>query len=303
MIGVLNTIALTHGAMECLLAPDCGGSIAAWRMNRPDGPLDLFRPASEAALAGNFAPDMACFPLVPFSNRIAGGRFTFQGRAVAMPTDPGSPHRIHGHGWSAPWSVEGRTDRAARLVFRHDADSWPWRYSAAQTIALDEDGLTVALELVNDSDSDMPAGFGLHPYFPKPPGTRVTAGLTGVWDSDETILPRTRRALPPAWNFPKGVAMDGLVLDNGFTGWDGAAALVWPEHGLGLSMIADGPFGHLIVYAPAGGDYLCLEPVSHMTDALNRPGEPDAGIIALPPGERLTGTVRFRVESLPAGQR
>ncbi|SMH59675.1 aldose 1-epimerase [Azospirillum agricola] len=302
MIGVHDMVALRHGAMECLLAPGCGGSIAAWRRSGPDGTIDLFRPASEAAMAGDFAPDMACFPLIPFSNRVAGGRFTFQGRRVEMPTDPGSPHRIHGHGWAVPWRVEGqveeRTASAARLAFRHRADSWPWSYSAAQTVALDDDGLTVTLELVNESDSVMPAGFGLHPYFPKPPGTRVTARLNGMWESDETILPRNRRPLPPAWNFPKGVAMDGLVLDHGFTGWDGRAVLEWPGRGLSLTIVADGPFGHLIVYAPAGEDYLCLEPVSHMTDALNRPQEPDAGVIALPPGERLTGTVRFRVAAL-----
>jgi aldose 1-epimerase len=32
-----------------------------------------------------------------------------------------------------------------------------------------------------------------------------------------------------------------------------------------------------------------------MNDALNRPQEPGAGVIALPPGERLSMTVRFLV--------
>lgn len=296
MIGVRDTVALRHGAMECLLSPACGGSIAAWRLERPDGPVDLLRPADEAALARGSAPDMACFPLVPFSNRIDGGAFTFEGRRVEMGTDPGSPHRIHGHGWTVPWQVEEREEAGAVLSFRHRADSWPWSYRASQTITLDETGLTVALELVNTSVTAMPAGFGLHPYFPKRPGTRVTAGLGGVWDSDAAILPSTRRALPPEWNFPACVAMDGMVLDNGFTGWDGRARVDWPGIGLSLAIEAEGPFGHLIVYAPEGEEYLCLEPVSHMTDALNRPEVPDAGVIALKPGARLRGTVRFRVE-------
>ena len=29
-------------------------------------------------------------------------------------------------------------------------------------------------------------------------------------------------------------------------------------------------FGHLIVYTPPGEDFFCVEPVSHMTDAINR---------------------------------
>lgn len=298
MIGGCDVVVLRHGPMDCVLAPGCGGAIAAWTVQSADGPIDLFRPATTAALAGRFAPDMGCFPLIPFSNRIAGGRFTFQGRLVEMPMDPGSQHRIHGHGWAVPWTVDGRTDQAARLTYRHDADAWPWSYGAAQTIALDEDGLAVTLDLINLSETDMPAGMGLHPYFPKPPGTRVKAKLGGYWDSDATILPKTRHALPPAWNFPQGVAMDGLVLDNGFTGWDGTATLAWPSLGLSMSLIADGPFGHLVIYAPKGEDCLCLEPVSHMTDAVNRPHEPDAGVIALPPGERLSGTIRFRVAPL-----
>ncbi|AWK87118.1 aldose 1-epimerase [Azospirillum thermophilum] len=286
---------LRHGAIACLLAPDCGGSIARLTVEGPRGPIDLLRPASPAALAGTFAPDMGCFPLVPFSNRIGGGRFTFRQRRVRLETDPGSPHRIHGHGWQNPWMVEGLDGRSARLTYRHGADDWPWRYAAAQDISVERDGLTVSMELVNLSDEPMPAGIGLHPYFPKPPGTVLTANVATVWRNDDTLLPLAREAVPEAWDFPRGVRMDEVVLDNGFTGWDGVATLDLPALGHRLTIAADGPFGHLIVYAPRGESYLCVEPVSHMTDAVNRTEEPDAGLRVLEPGERLAGTVRLRV--------
>lgn len=302
MIETGNDVVLQHGAMVCRLAPLCGGAIASWTKTGVNGPVDLFRPAPTTAEFGLSPTDMACFPLVPFSNRIAGGRFTFQGRSVTLPPNPGFSHAIHGHGWTAPWTVEERGDRAARLSYHHQADAWPWRYSAFQTVALDDDGLIVTLDLVNGSDSDMPAGLGLHPYFPKPPGTRVTAGLSGMWESDDSVLPRARSPLPITLNFPAGVAMDdGVILDHGFTGWNGLATVVWTDgaaEGTSLSIVADGPFGHLIVYAPARDSFLCLEPVTHMTDAVNHPDEVDAGVIALPPGERLSGTVRFRVSPL-----
>ncbi|MBP2298512.1 aldose 1-epimerase [Azospirillum picis] len=298
MNGNGTIIALRSGRMTLTAVPRCGGSLASWRLSTADGPVDLFRPASDRALAGAFAPDMACFPLVPFSNRIGGGRFVFQGREVKLETDPGSPHRIHGHGWSSPWTVGAVTDNAVRMEFDHPARDWPWSYRTVQTLALDDDGLTIALDLVNASDSDMPAGLGLHPYFAKSPGSRVFADVRAVWDNDETILPRQRRALPAAWDFRHGVVMDGLALDNGFTGWTGKAVLERPREGLCITMLADGPFGHLIVYAPLGEPYLCLEPVTHMTDALNRQQEPDAGVIALPPGERLRVTVRFLLSRL-----
>lgn len=302
MVEAGNDVVLQHGAMVCRLAPLCGGAIASWTRTSANGPVDLFRPAPTTVESSLSPTDMACFSLVPFSNRIAGGRFTFQGRSVTLPPNPGFSHAIHGHGWTAPWTVEERVDWAARLSYHHQADAWPWRYSAFQTIALDDDGLIVTLDLVNDSDSDMPAGLGFHPYFPKPPGTRVTAGLTGMWESDDSVLPRARAPLPITLDFPAGVAMDdGVILDHGFTGWNGLATVMWTDgaaEGTSVSIVADGPFGHLIVYAPARDSFLCLEPVTHMTDAVNHPDEADAGVIALPPGERLSGTVRFRVSPL-----
>ena len=295
MIRTGTIIALRHGPMTLTAAPKCGGSLASWSLSTADGPVELFRRASDHALAGNFAPDMACFPLVPFSNRIGGGRFVFQNREVVLATDPGSPHKIHGHGWSSPWSVEAVTDDALRMAFAHRADDWPWSYRAAQTVSLDGEGLTVTLDLINDSDSDMPAGLGLHPYLVRSPGSRVTAGVQSVWENDDTILPCRNRPVPAALDFSQGVTMDNVALDNCFTGWNGSATLDRPRERLRLTMLADGPVGHLIVYAPPGEPYLCLEPVTHMTDALNRPQEPGAGVIALPPGERLSMTVRFLV--------
>lgn len=285
--------------MECLLRPRQGGSIARLTRHGPDGAVPLLRPASDWALRNGSAIDMGCFPLVPFSNRIADGRFGFDGRTVELPLNmDGCPHAIHGDGWQAPWTVEERSGAAARLVHRHGGTGWPWRYRAIQDIALEEDGLSVTLTIINEDERPMPAGIGLHPYFPKPPGTRLSAKVGGVWMNGPTLLPQARTALPAAWDFPDGVVMDRTVLDNGFTGWDGRAALDWPDRGLRLSLTTDGPFGHLVVYAPQGDDYLCVEPVSHMTDAVNHGREADAGLRALNPGDSLHGTMRLRLEPL-----
>lgn len=288
-----------RGDLECLLCPDRGGAIARLTVQGPDGPVALLRPASDWALRHGSAVDMGCFPLVPFSNRIAAGRFDFDGRTVALPLNmAGCPHAIHGDGWQAPWTVTERTDGAARLVLDHAGQGWPWRYRAVQDIALEEDGLTVLLDLTNEDDRPMPAGIGLHPYFPKPPGTRLSARVGGVWMNDPSLLPMDRAALPEEWCFPDGVVMDRTVLDNGFTGWDGRATLDWPSLGLRLTVTADGPFGHLVIYAPPGEDYLCVEPVSHMTDAVNRGREADAGLRVLAPGESLRGTMRLSLSPL-----
>ncbi|NYZ12168.1 aldose 1-epimerase [Azospirillum sp. RWY-5-1] len=295
---------LTAGPLTCALCPRVGGSIARLVLDTAAGPVDLLRPTPDRALpegsfGGGTADQFASFPLVPFSNRIAQGRFTFDGRPVRLPCPPPhAPHAIHGHGWAAPWRLDAADGRSARLVYSHPADSWPWRYTAVQTLALDPEGLSVGMEMTNDSDAPMPAGLGVHPYFPKPPGTRLTARAGSVWLNGPTILPERRAPVPPEWDFSTGATMDGVVIDNGFPGWDGTAVVSWPDRGLALTMRADPLFRHLIVYAPPGGDFMCVEPVSHMTDAVNRRDVPDSGFTVLAPGERLAGSVRLSVRPL-----
>jgi aldose 1-epimerase len=90
---------LAAGDYRLVLQAKLGGSVATfhWR----DKPV--FRPA-----CGPSVLDTACFPLAPFSNRIAHGRFSFGGREVALaPNFPDSdhPHPLHGFGWLAAWET------------------------------------------------------------------------------------------------------------------------------------------------------------------------------------------------------
>ncbi|WP_207459589.1 aldose 1-epimerase [Azospirillum sp. SYSU D00513] len=302
MLDALEMVTLRSGALECVLNPRCGGSIGRLTWHGPTaggGPVELMRPAAEQRMRDGSAHDMACYPLFPFSNRIAEGRFHFAGRDVALPLNqPPCPHAIHGHGWTSAWQVDRCDAASARLSFRHAAGAWPWSYTAVQTFGLEPDAITVTLDLTNEGDTPMPSGMGLHPHFPKPAGTRVTARLGSVWMNDAAMLPDQRITLPEEWAFTGGAVMDELVLDNCFAGWDGEAFIAWPDRKLGLSVTAEGPYGHLVVYAPMGGDFFCLEPVTHMTDAHNRPEESDSGLLSLAPGERLSTTVRFAIEVL-----
>ena len=94
---------LVSGRLELVLAPGTGGSIA--RLDWVDGErrtpvLRRGDPASGDVLS------MASFPLVPYVNRIRGGRFSFRGREVVLqPNMAGDPSPLHGQGWLAPWQV------------------------------------------------------------------------------------------------------------------------------------------------------------------------------------------------------
>jgi aldose 1-epimerase len=72
--------------------------------------------------------------------------------------------------------------------------------------------------------------------------------------------------------------------------------LALPEEGLIVSISAPPPMDHVQLYTPAGCDYLGLEPVSNMPDAVNRIEDvEDEGLVVLEPGQSLTAYVEVGV--------
>jgi aldose 1-epimerase len=292
----MDLVELCDGGAQAVVAPEIGGALAAFRSRRGDETVDWLRPASRAAIAGRDASGMACFPLVPYSNRIRSGRFAFGGRDVALPVTAQDPHFEHGHGWRAPWTVEAQGRAHIVLSYRHAADAWPWPYQAHQHIALADGALTLSIAIRNLADEPMPAGFGLHPYFPATPETELGAELDAMWETDAEMLPTRLVPLSPD-ALPIRVAKVGL--DNVFTGWRQRATIRWPEQDAALDLTADGPLDFLVMYTPPGERFFCAEPVSNATDALNSPLAPRAagaqgsGTITLAPGASAAATVRF----------
>lgn len=289
-------LTLRWGENEVVLAPSVGGAVASYRSGADGRTVDWLRPTDAADIERGDQLATACFPLVPYSNRIRAGRFVFDGRDVQLRRNFGDrPHSIHGHGWQAPWTVADAGASTAILEYRHAAGPWPFDYSARQTFELAADGLTVRLELVNESEHRMPAGIGLHPYFPRTPKTRVRAGVSRIWLTDDEVMPLERVRPLGAIDPNRGVAADGVHLDNVYTGWNGRAEIEWPEYGTRLEMTADGPLVFLVLFTPQGEDFLCVEPVSHCTDAFNMAarGAQDTGMRVLEPGERLAASVRL----------
>jgi aldose 1-epimerase len=290
---------LASDGLELRLCPDLGGSIAALRWRHRDGDwLDLLRPATTATLAGRDIEGMACFPLSPYSNRLRDGRFEFRGETIALPVNAVSPHAEHGHGWRRPWQcVElARENAVLRLV--HEPDGWPFAYTMEQRFRLDAEGLDVEIATRNDGPTPMPYGFGLHPYFPRTNGCRLSATVEGFWETDAEIMP-TRHMRPPAEADPtQGLKVAAADLDNCFTGWRHRAVIDWPERRTRLTMTATAPLDFFVIYTPLREDYFCAEPVSNCTDAFNlAASRDDSGMLVLEPGQSISARVGFRAEA------
>lgn len=299
-------IPLKAGPLAVTLAPDVGGSIAAFTIDHRSKPRDLLRPASATALAQRQPLGMASFPMIPFCGRIAHASFSFGGDSFELARNFGdSPHAIHGNAWQRAWRVASQADDKAELVLDHDpsdrAKEWPFRYAAAQTFALTPDALTITTEVVNRDGRPMPLSFGHHPYFPISPAARLAARVTHFWDSDAAMLPSRRAPVPEAFDLAAGRALNGLTLDTCFAGWSRTAELEWPDLGLALTIEADAAFGHFVVYTPPERTYFCAEPQSAAPDAVNLAarGNPESGLIVLVPGETAGARVRLAPRLAP----
>ena len=290
-----DVVALREGDARCDVAPLAGGSIAGFWWEREGRRTDWLRPASATDVARGAVDGMACFPLVPWGNRIRDGRFQFCGREVAQPGC--ERHALHGHGWRRAWQVTGRSAARVELEYSHDPDDWPWRYQARQTIALADGALSLTVEIVNLSDGVMPAGLGFHPFFPWTADAAIQASTRGVWLTDGDKLPRECVAVPASWDLAAGRRLSELELDNVFVGWNGQAAISWPERAHRLQLEGEWPMlSFLAVYLPQARDCFCVEPMSHCPDAINlaREGVADTGLRVLAPGARRSAAMTLR---------
>jgi aldose 1-epimerase len=282
----MDLITLRAGDAAVELAPEAGGSVTRYWIERGPVTREWLRPTPAGAQRAGLPELAAAFPLVPYSNRIRAGRFSFRGRSVVEPLNrPPERHAIHGHGWQARWQPTEVTAATARLEYRHPAGAWPWAYHATQRFILTPSELTVELGLSNQSPAPMPAGLGWHPYFPRTPRVTIAADVRAMWLTDEERMP-TERGAPPAAPFGRG-------RDNCFVGWSRRVTIDWPELGARLLMRAEPPLDYLVVFTPARRPFFCVEPVSHVTDAFNlaEAGRSDSGILVLEPGETLRTAV------------
>jgi len=298
----MAALELVDGAARVALLPAVGGAIAAfaWRGR------DVLRPMPAAAIAAGNVRLAACYPLVPYSNRIRDARLRFGGAAHALARNFGDhPHAIHGVGWQRAWRV-GRSDAAnACLRYTHDprgddARAWPWPFTATQAFGLGGDAngarLDLTLTLANTGTAEFPFGLGWHPFFPRDAATTLRFDARDVALNDATQLPVRRVAATGAWSFASARNPGRATLDNVFAGWRGQAALA-AEDGTATTLAADSACDRLVVYAPEGRDFIAVEPVTHDTDAFNRAadGEPGTGMRALGPGQAFSCTMRIAV--------
>jgi len=222
--------------------------------------------------------------LAPWANRLDGMGYRVAGRDVTLEEstpglrlDPGGLP-IHGVlGGSPEWELvdTGADADAARLSARLDfgartelLDAFPFPHVLEQEVTLDEGGLSIATTLVAGTGSDVPVCFGYHPYLQLPGAPRQEWELT---------IPVRRRARLDDRGIPTGDSepvrdqsgpLGDRTFDDLFDELEEPARFVVAAAGRSLTVGFDHGYPVAQVYAPAGSDFVCFEPMTAPTNAL-----------------------------------
>lgn len=295
----IERLTLQSGRQRLSVLPTLGASVAAWDLQWRGQWTPLFRPWA----GGGDLYTTACFPLVPWSNRITEGGFMHKGlHYPVLQNRAGENYPIHGDGWLQAWQAEAYTDNSVVLTLSSEQyDGDPYTYSATQTLTLRDDGLEINLQVTNRGAEELPFGLGLHPYFPRNAATRLQSRADGVWLCGTDPIPtgHTQR-FPATFDYnqfaPVDFPADGPLIDNCFTGWDGVSRIDYPDRGLRIEMRMEDCNGYSLMYRPPGLDYFCLEPITHPIDAFHMPDRD--GLVNLVPGASMRLLTHFKVSEL-----
>jgi aldose 1-epimerase len=249
------------------------------------------RPVVTGYQPDELPPGAAGQLLVPWPNRIDGGRYTFAGTEYQLDlSEPAAGNAIHGLGRWATWQAF-RHDRHV-VVLRHvmlGRTGYPFCLEMDVEYHLSGDaGLRVSVTARNAGGRPAPYGTGSHPY--------LTAGAPSV-DECELTLPAARWQPADARGIPAGPLRDvaggpldfraarplgAASLDHALTGLHrDEAGRVWARLGSGGTEVAlwAGPgYGWLQVFT---GDTL---------DAAHRRRAVAVEPMTCPPNAFATGT-------------
>jgi aldose 1-epimerase len=250
--------------------------------------------------------------LLPWPNRVDGGRYDFGGASYQLDlSEPAHCNAIHGLTRWANWEAAGPDLAASQITLSHvlpGRPGYPFRLELSVSYRLEPgSGLRVAVTACNAGSGPAPYGTGSHPY--------LTAGAPAVDDCELQIpaarwLPADDRGIPSgppqdvagtSFDFRTSVPIGDTRLDHALTG------LSRDESGLAWARLASANM-RLGLWAGPGYDWLQIFTGDTLAPGLRRKAlaiEPMTcpanafasgdGLLTLAPGDSVTHAWGIRV--------
>jgi aldose 1-epimerase len=233
--------------------------------------------------------------LVPWPNRLRGGRYRFGDRDFQLAlTEPGGGNAIHGLARWIRWTPLAVSESSVTLAIDLVPQTgWIFEVRVEVTYSLDtERGLTVTVLARNFGRWPAPFGAGFHPYLSLHghdlAATTIRVPASQYQVVDEAQIPVGRRAVAgSSYDLRRGRRLRALRFDDGFTGLafrDGRGSAQVTTRSGGAEVWFDEAFGNLQVFTidelVPGLPAVAIEPMTCPAGAFNS-GD---GLIVLEPG-------------------
>lgn len=289
-----------------------GATLLAFRIPGSDGLFDVIDGYPDAAAFAGLKGSRSAI-MMPFTNRVADGRYRFDGVSHELPNRRPDGNVMHGLVRDTDWSLVSQDALQGRVVVACDAlaqatmPGYPFAVECFAEYCLDGGRLELRLSARNVGERAAPMAMGWHPYFRLPSGDRRVARLAVPADhavaTDERLIPLPgeaayRSVAAAGCDYREARLLGDAELDTCMTG------LRPDRDGLARSRLSDPASGYELVLAQTGGavhvftpgfdadgrlDRVAIEPCEHIPDAFNRPA--CAAGLRLEPGATRALTV------------
>lgn len=276
-----------ESACEVAIAPAFGGNSFDFHVN---GKRVFWVPAN-ASLGDMIAKKTMCGnPLLsPWANRVEGLSYKVNGKQYAL--NPalgnlrldGNQNPIHGLlTFTDRWRVVEVASNHEEAMVRMSLDcskqpdwlaQFPFPHRIELTYKLRAGQLEVVTAIENLATEPMPLAIGFHPYFQVSDAVRddwtVTIPAKELVVLSPTLIPTGEKKPNP---FGPGTKLAGLALDHVFTGLQENATFRVKGKTQTIEVVYGKDYTIGVVYAPKGQSFICFEPMTAPTNALNTPG-------------------------------
>ncbi|MGB0523264.1 MAG: aldose 1-epimerase [Flammeovirgaceae bacterium] len=242
--------------------------------------------------------------LAPFPNRIADGKYSFEGIDYQLPINfPHGGHAIHGFVAGMDYEVLESTWNQVSLLadYLGEKNAYPFLFRSKVSFILEGNRLTCVSEVTNMGTGNMPYAEGWHPYF-------QLGGKVDDWELsfpakaqiavNDRMIPTGQTSVYQQFNEPK--LIENQAFDTCFELQEANRAITVVKHqsdGFQLKVFQEmgmGQYNFLQLYIPEDRTSLAIEPMTCVPDVFNN----GKGLIILQPNETIQLKWGMEVEML-----
>jgi aldose 1-epimerase len=292
-----------------------GFNCFSWRPVLADGPREMIWAHPDFA-GGSERPSGSGVPLLfPFPGRIAGARYSFNGRDYQLEPGDNFGNAIHGFVLKRPWRVVEQGTSCVVGEFQASRDDrtilerWPADFRIQVSYEVCGAELVSDVRYENTGEGPLPCGFGTHTYFrlPLAEGSSAEEAIPSVpvkrfWELNEMIPTGEQSPVKDEQRLDGKTALSGRGFDTTFTDLVHDAngivrtELADPRSGRRVVQMFDAAFKQCVVYTPPHREAFCMEPYTCVPNAIQlQAGGIDTGLQILQPGESFATTIRIAV--------